>query len=119
MKLTRLCLHAPVATLLPARLHRYLHSKNKTIEARVVYGFSSAVPKTNVPGYLSDFLDSLLRDVKKSPTPSLLRVTVGAWLHTPLNLLDISWNHAKIVAVDGNSLIQGGHNMWTLDYREF
>lgn len=28
----------------------------------------------------------------------------------------LSWNHAKIVAVDGRRAIVGGHNMWTTDY---
>ena len=28
----------------------------------------------------------------------------------------LSWNHAKVVAVDGQRAIVGGHNMWTGDY---
>lgn len=28
----------------------------------------------------------------------------------------LSWNHAKIVAVDGQRSFVGGHNMWTQDY---
>lgn len=28
----------------------------------------------------------------------------------------LSWNHAKIVAIDGARAIVGGHNMWTNDY---
>ncbi len=32
---------------------------------------------------------------------------------------DLAWgNHAKIVAVDGQRLMTGGHNMWTRDYLE-
>ncbi|HKU94137.1 MAG TPA: hypothetical protein VJR58_02620 [Vineibacter sp.] len=27
-----------------------------------------------------------------------------------------SWNHAKIIAVDGHSALVGGHNMWARDY---
>jgi hypothetical protein len=27
-----------------------------------------------------------------------------------------SWNHAKIVVVDGKDAVVGGHNMWSLDY---
>lgn len=27
-----------------------------------------------------------------------------------------SWNHAKIIAVDGRTAIVGGHNLWTYDY---
>jgi len=28
----------------------------------------------------------------------------------------LSWNHAKIIAIDGQHAIVGGHNMWTGDY---
>jgi phosphatidylserine/phosphatidylglycerophosphate/cardiolipin synthase-like enzyme len=28
----------------------------------------------------------------------------------------LSWNHAKIVAVDGKTAVVGGHNMWSQDY---
>ena len=28
----------------------------------------------------------------------------------------VSWNHAKIVAVDGRTVLVGGHNMWSEDY---
>ncbi len=32
-------------------------------------------------------------------------------------LLDLgSWNHSKIIAVDGRTAIVGGHNLWTYDY---
>lgn len=27
-----------------------------------------------------------------------------------------SWNHAKIVAVDGRDVLSGGHNLWSADY---
>ncbi|HWD26027.1 MAG TPA: hypothetical protein VG387_02585 [Rhizomicrobium sp.] len=29
-----------------------------------------------------------------------------------------SWNHAKLIAVDGNAILTGGHNMWDQDYLE-
>jgi phosphatidylserine/phosphatidylglycerophosphate/cardiolipin synthase-like enzyme len=29
---------------------------------------------------------------------------------------DYTWNHAKMVAVDGRRALVGGHNMWTVDY---
>jgi phosphatidylserine/phosphatidylglycerophosphate/cardiolipin synthase-like enzyme len=28
----------------------------------------------------------------------------------------LSWNHSKIIAVDGRGAIAGGHNLWTSDY---
>jgi phosphatidylserine/phosphatidylglycerophosphate/cardiolipin synthase-like enzyme len=39
-----------------------------------------------------------------------IRVWVGAWRR------GVSWNHAKIVAVDGKYLWTGGHNMWDYHY---
>lgn len=32
--------------------------------------------------------------------------------------IDGSWNHAKVIAVDGKSMIVGGHNLWGPDYLE-
>jgi len=31
-------------------------------------------------------------------------------------IASFSWNHAKIVAVDGKYLWTGGHNFWTAHY---
>ncbi|SMF58152.1 phospholipase D-like domain-containing protein [Pseudobacteriovorax antillogorgiicola] len=35
-----------------------------------------------------------------------------AWVSTPR----LSWNHAKIILVDGRDMITGGHNLWDQDY---
>merc|ERR1719456_1271493 len=39
-----------------------------------------------------------------------IKLWVGAWR------TGVSWNHAKIIAVDGHSLHTGGHNLWTDHY---
>jgi hypothetical protein len=44
------------------------------------------------------------------PEGSNVHVWVGAWRKA------ISWNHAKIVAIDGVYLHTGGHNMWDPHY---
>ena len=44
------------------------------------------------------------------PEDANMRIWVGAWRH------GVSWNHAKIVAVDGQYLHTGGHNMWDEHY---
>jgi hypothetical protein len=41
--------------------------------------------------------------------PDTLRLWVGAWRR------DTSWNHAKIIAVDGKYLHTGGHNLWVCE----
>jgi phosphatidylserine/phosphatidylglycerophosphate/cardiolipin synthase-like enzyme len=62
------------------------------------------------------FARALLRDA--AVPSSRLDVYVGATRscsgQPPCSAL--SWNHAKIVAVDGRRAIVGGHNMWSADY---
>ena len=94
----------------------FLHAKHQEIEIRIVLGFASVVPKTDVQGYLQTFLDDLLRDISKSHDKSLLKISICIWEENYLELHDASWNHAKIIAVDGDLLVTGGHNLWTLDY---
>lgn len=43
-------------------------------------------------------------------TSANLQVWVGAWRR------GVSWNHAKIIAVDGLYLHTGGHNLWDFHY---
>jgi phosphatidylserine/phosphatidylglycerophosphate/cardiolipin synthase-like enzyme len=63
------------------------------------------------------YLRELTRDAAAAPN-ARIRVHVGA-----IRPCDggpscggLSWNHAKIVAVDGDVAIVGGHNLWTPDY---
>jgi phosphatidylserine/phosphatidylglycerophosphate/cardiolipin synthase-like enzyme len=44
------------------------------------------------------------------PENANIQVWVGAWRK------GVSWNHAKIIAVDGRYLHTGGHNMWDAHY---
>jgi len=53
--------------------------------------------------------DKILADL--GPVGAQLPIVV-ATMTTALQ----SWNHAKIVAVDGRRAIVGGHNMWAVDY---
>lgn len=39
-----------------------------------------------------------------------IKLWVGSWRK------GASWNHAKIIAVDGKYLLNGGHNLWDRDY---
>jgi len=49
---------------------------------------------------------TLQRLVQGVPPGSKVQVWVGAYRK------GISWNHSKIIAVDGRYLMQGGHNLW-------
>lgn len=42
--------------------------------------------------------------------PAKIKLWVGSWRK------GVSWNHAKIIAVDGKYLWTGGHNFWTKHY---
>ncbi len=53
---------------------------------------------------------SFTRDVAHS---SAIKVAVGAYRSSDTSQ---SWNHAKMIAVDGKTAIVGGHNMWTQQY---
>lgn len=57
-------------------------------------------------------LQTLSRDVAAS---SPIRVAVGAFRSSDL---PASWNHSKIIAVDGKTAIVGGHNLWTQHYQD-
>jgi phosphatidylserine/phosphatidylglycerophosphate/cardiolipin synthase-like enzyme len=47
---------------------------------------------------------------KDLPQDTNMRVWVGAWRK------GFSWNHAKLIAVDGVFLHTGGHNLWDKHY---
>merc|ERR1711974_535248 len=53
-------------------------------------------------------LRKLLRDI---PEQSELKVSLGLYRRGLAG-----WNHAKIIAIDGRLLIQGGHNWWDQHY---
>jgi phosphatidylserine/phosphatidylglycerophosphate/cardiolipin synthase-like enzyme len=77
----------------------YLHNAGSEARVRVIFG--------NIPGMGPDpdeVLDSLTRDINSETT---LQLHVGIF-HDDYT----SWNHSKIVAVDGAVLLQGGHNLW-------
>ena len=59
---------------------------------------------------MQQYLDKLLADVGPDATRLPVAITRAS-----TNQL-VSWNHAKIVAVDGTTAIVGGHNMWSGSY---
>lgn len=57
--------------------------------------------------------NSLIRELTKdlpAGADQKIKLWVGSWRK------DVSWNHAKIVAVDGQYLWTGGHNFWDPHY---
>ena len=79
----------------------YLSNTGKTIQVRIIYG--------GIPGMgPSALVEELTRDFGGQSN-----VTINAGTY---NMGLDSWNHSKIIAVDGNKLVTGGHNMWTDHY---
>lgn len=74
-------------------------------EARVRLNFGS------INGAFFDQYEVISDLTRELPSDTALQVHVGGWRSAP-----DSWNHAKIIAVDGQLLIQGGQNMWDADY---
>lgn len=55
--------------------------------------------------------DSVIEQLTKDfPKDANVHLWVGAWRK------GVSWNHAKIIAVDGQYLHTGGHNLWDYHY---
>jgi len=75
---------------------------------RVVSGFYYPVQKPLEPK------DSIIDFIKALDAPPEVPVYV-AGMQTWLT----SWNHSKLLIVDGKTLITGGHNYWSNDYTQF
>lgn len=73
-----------------------------TVIVRMMFGNIVGIP-VNCEKVLKELTEGLPQDAN-------MRVWVGAWRK------GVSWNHAKIVAVDGRYLHTGGHNMWAQHY---
>lgn len=84
----------------------YLHRMNRRVDVR---GLFASAPLMEVD--MADVLKSWTRDL---PENSTVHVNLAGYRKG----ID-SWNHAKIIAVDGREALVGGHNMWTDHYLTF
>jgi len=82
------------------------------LTVRILYGRHRFVSQTD-----ADF-ESAIRDLAVDlPADGGVRLH-AARMETSNDQRRPSWNHAKIVAVDGREAIVGGHNLWHADYLE-
>jgi phosphatidylserine/phosphatidylglycerophosphate/cardiolipin synthase-like enzyme len=83
-----------------------LADSGKSVTVRILTGNIIGMPTDNVAlcQALTEFPGHEL------PKDSKLKIYVGSWRK------GVSWNHSKIVAVDGKYLLQGGHNVWDPHY---
>jgi len=74
------------------------------ITIRIMFGNIVGMP-VNCDAVIKSLTKDLPADADKK-----IRLWVGSWRK------DVSWNHAKIIAVDGKYLWTGGHNFWDAHY---
>ncbi len=89
-----------------------LAERGRPITVRILIGY---YPTAEVD--TGAFLKALTSGLETQPT-ARLSVSVAA-MRSCLASEDCdsySWNHAKIVSVDGVDALVGGHNMWSADY---
>mmetsp|Transcript_50876 Transcript_50876/g.99520 ORF Transcript_50876/g.99520 Transcript_50876/m.99520 type:complete len:475 (-) Transcript_50876:163-1587(-) len=78
--------------------------EDKVIVVRMMFGNLPAQP-VNCDAIIRELTAGIANDDSTN-----LRLWVGAWIK------GVSWNHAKIIAVDGHFLHTGGHNLWDPHY---
>jgi phosphatidylserine/phosphatidylglycerophosphate/cardiolipin synthase-like enzyme len=83
-----------------------LHKKDKPIVVRMMFGHIIGVP-VNCTVVIRQLTELIPEKETK------LKLWVGAWRK------GVSWNHSKIVAVDGQYLLTGGHNLYDKHYLSF
>jgi len=86
----------------------YLSHSGSSIRVRLLYGDIIGGEFIGAGATPGDVMKSLTRDVDPK---SGLRLAVAEYRDG-----FSSWDHAKIVSVDGAQAIVGGHNMWTKHY---
>jgi phosphatidylserine/phosphatidylglycerophosphate/cardiolipin synthase-like enzyme len=84
----------------------YLGATNRAVNVRLLFGAFPVQGEVDAKAVLA----RLTRDL-----PSGARVTVSVGNYRSSNLPP-SWNHSKIVAIDGATALVGGHNLWTKHY---
>lgn len=81
---------------------------NEAIEPVIVrFLFGNIV---GMPVNCNKVIEKLMEGLDIAEYGAYLQVWVGAWRR------GVSWNHAKLIAVDGMYLHTGGHNLWDPHY---
>ena len=81
-----------------------ISKKNKKITVRILVGWPPLQRGSNQ----HDYLESLIQPFESSKN---LSIYVAAQRNN-----DLTWNHSKIIAVDGKKAIIGGQNLWEANY---
>lgn len=84
----------------------WLGASGRAVKIRLLFGAFPVQGEVDAKAVLA----RLTRDL---PASSRLTVSLGNYRSSNL---PPSWNHSKIVAVDGGAALVGGHNLWTAHY---
>lgn len=98
----------PTTRFLAAMRNAVTLLSRKPVTKRPVIRVLESNPPGNLTADAVTLLGDLVRDVDRA-TP--LQIYVGV-----MSSATTSWNHAKIIAVDGARAIVGGHNLWGTHY---
>lgn len=93
------------------------------ITIRLLYGTYKEVPPKWMQSYLNNIISKLPANNKLIISIANIRSCTfksncGNQEKQHDIFLDFSWNHGKIIAVDGNTLITGGENLFGQDYTQ-
>jgi len=88
-----------------ATLSERSKTSEKPIVVRMLFGNIAGMP-VNCDGVIK----ALTSNLPQNDSTIKLHLWVGAWRK------GLSWNHAKLIAVDGTYLHTGGHNLWDAHY---
>jgi hypothetical protein len=87
-----------------------LRSQASELRVRITAGFYYPIqPLVDPVAVIDDFIRSL--GIPEERDVSVYVAGMQTWA--------TSWNHAKLIIVDGQRAISGGHNLWSDDYTQF
>ncbi|APR77024.1 Hypothetical protein A7982_02371 [Minicystis rosea] len=82
----------------------------REVTARILIGFPMRYHPPNLWDQLKEIGEALREH------PGYVTVDLGIYRYYTIQTYPEGWNHAKLIAVDGEVLITGGHNLWDEDY---
>lgn len=114
----------PTTRFLAAVINALTYISNKPEEKRPIIRILYSNWAANIASFpyldlvvsASKFLKKILVNVDPAKKLTIYAGAVNAGFEKGITTWATSWNHAKIVAADGQTAIVGGHNMWGEHY---
>jgi len=88
-----------------------LAKNKKTVTVRLLIGIPAIYD--NRPNWW-DWLNDIKKDMGN--LSGYITLDLGVYQYWTVQVYPESWNHSKIIAIDGKILFTGGHNLWAEDY---